>query len=74
MTRRLRWLVPACCLFAGLYGLFRALRAYAKWQEFLALKDISGAEAFEMEFWPEISLSLFLVLLGAFLAGRWSVR
>ncbi len=48
-------------------------RAYAKWQEYLALGDHSGAEAYEVEFWPEVSLALSLILLAAFLVGRWSL-
>ena len=73
MNKYLRWLIPAGCLALGLYVLRLSYRAYAKWQEYLALGDFSGAEAYEVEFWPEVSLSLALILLGAFLAGRWSV-
>lgn len=74
MTMHVRWLVPAGCLALGLYTLRLSYRAYAKWQEYLALRDPSGAEAYEVEFWPEVSVSVFLILLSAFLAGRWSVR
>ena len=73
MSRALRWLVPPVCLAVGLYALFLSYRAYAKWQEYIALGDPSGAEIYEVEFWPEITVSLFLIVLGAFLAGRWSV-
>lgn len=73
MNKHLRWLFPAGCLALGLQVLRLSYRAYAKWQEYLALGDPSGAEAYEVEFWPELSLALALILLGAFLAGRWSL-
>ena len=38
--------------------------------EDFALGDLSGAEAYEVEFWPELSLALALILLSGFLAGR----
>jgi len=74
MNTRVRWLIPAACLTLGLYVLRLSYRAYAKWQEYLALGDLSGAEVYEVEFWPEVSLSVLLIFLSAFLAGRWSVR
>jgi hypothetical protein len=74
MKRHARWLVPAGCLALGLYLLRLSYRAYAKWQEYVTLGDFSGAEAYEVEFWPEVSVALFLILLAAFLAGRWSRR
>lgn len=74
MNTRVRWLFPAGCLALGLYALHLSYRAYAKWQEYLALGDPSGAEIYEVEFWPEVSISVLLIFLGAFLAGRWSVR
>ena len=73
MNRPLRWLLPAGCLAFGLYVLRLAFHAYAKWQEKLAIGDLSGAEAYEVEFWPEVSLAVALILSAAFLAGRWSV-
>ena len=74
MTMRLRWLIPAACLAIGLHMLRLSYIAYAKWQEYLALGDPSGAEIYEVEFWPEVSLSLALIYLSAFLVGRWSVQ
>ena len=68
-----RWLIPAACMAAGLYLLRLSLHAYAKWQEAVALGDLSLVEAYEMEFWPEVSASLILILLSGFLCGRWSV-
>lgn len=68
-----RWLVPLAVVALGLFVLRLSLRAYAKWQEYLALGDYSGAEAYEVEFWPEVVIAMFLTLLGGFLAGRWSV-
>ncbi len=73
MMKRLRWLIPAGCLAVGLALLRLSYVAHIKWQEYMALGDPSGAEAYEVEFWPELSLSLLLILLSAFLAGRWSV-
>ena len=73
MTRGLRWLVPPVCLAVGLYGLCLSYRAYSFWQELVVLGDHSGAELPETEFWLEVSVSLPLIVLGAFLAGRWSV-
>lgn len=74
MMMRVRWLVPVGCLALGLYVLRLSYRAYAKWHEYVVLGDLSGAEVYEVEFWPEVSISLMLILLSAFLAGRWSVR
>ena len=73
MTMPTRWLLPVCSLALGLYVLRLSYGAYSKWQEYLAIGDVSGAEAYEVEFWPEVSIALFLILLSAFLAGRWSV-
>ena len=70
----LRWLVPAGLVALGLHLLRLSYRAYAKWQEYVLLGDLSGAEAYEVEFWPEVVAAVALLLLGAFLAGRWSVR
>ena len=73
MKSLLRWLAPAGFLALGLYGLRLSYRAYAKWQENVTLGDMSAAEVYEVEFWPEVTVSLLLIVLGAFLAGRWSV-
>ena len=64
------WLIPAACLALGLYLLSLSYRAYAKWHEYIALGDHSGAEAYEVEFWPEVSAGLALIVLAAFLVGR----
>ena len=71
---RVRWIVPAGLIALGLYLLRLSYRAYAKWQENINIGDLSGAEAYEVEFWPEAVAAVALLLLGAFLAGRWSVR
>ena len=65
-----RWIAPLLCIGLGVTVLHLALRAHAKWQVYLAEGDYSGAEAYEMEFWPEFYGGLTLVALGAFLAGR----
>jgi len=70
----LRWLFPACLVALGLYGLRLSYRAYAKLRENLAIGDHSMIEAYEIEFWAEAPVSLLLIVLGALLAGRWSVR
>lgn len=74
MNRYLRWLFPAGCLALGLYMLRLSYRAYAKWYEYVTLGDLSGAEAYEVEFWPELVIAIFLIMLAAFVAGRWSRR
>ena len=74
MKKKTRWLFPAGFLAVGLYALHLSYRAHAKWVEYIALGDPSGAEVYEVEFWPEASVAVFLLLLSAFLAGRWSVR
>ena len=74
MIVNIRWLLPLACAAAGLYLLRLSFRAYAKWQEALAVGDMSLVEAYELEFWPEVVLGLLFLLLGAFLAGRWSSR
>lgn len=74
MTRLVRWLIPAGCFLFGLELLRRAFRAYADWQELLAVGDPSGAELPATDFWLLISGALPLIVLAAFLAGRWSRR
>ena len=74
MTMHVRWPVPAGRLALGLQVLRLSYGTYAKWQEYLALDDHSGAEVYEVGFWPAVSVSVLLILLGAFPAGRWSVR
>ena len=69
-----RWLLPLGIAALGLFVLRLSYRAYAKWREYIALGDFSGAEAYEVEFWPEVVISVVLLLTGAFIAGRWSVR
>jgi len=73
MIRGLRWLVPPACMALSLYPLRLSYRTYVKWQEYIALGDTSGAEIPETEFWLEVSIGLLLIVLAAFLAGRWSV-
>lgn len=74
MTAYVRWLFPIVCFAIGSYLLHLSFRAYAKWRQALADSDMSLVEAYEMEFWPEVSVGLLLILLAAFLAGRWSMR
>lgn len=73
MISRLRWLIPAAGLALGFYVLHLSYEAYAKWQEYIALGDFSGAEAYEVELWAEASIALALIMISAFLVGRWSV-
>lgn len=72
MIGYVRWLVPAGCLALGLYILRLSYVAYGKWSEYIALGDHSGAEAYEVEFWPEVMVGLLLIVAAAFLTGRWS--
>ena len=65
-----RWIFPLLSAGLGVALLHLALRAHAKWQVLLADGDFSGAESYEIEFWPEFYGGLMLVVLGAFLAGR----
>jgi len=64
-----RWIATLLCAGLGIALLHLALRAHAKWQVYLAEGDISAAEIYEVEFWPEFYGGLTLVALGAFLAG-----
>jgi len=71
----MRWSLAVGCVGLGLVLLRLSYAAYAKWQEYLALGDPSGAEAYEVEFWPEAALGVALILLGGVLAGRaWGAR
>lgn len=70
----LKWLLPAACLGYGAYLLRLSYASYGKWREHLAIGDHSGAEFYELNFSLEMPSALFLILLGMFLAGRWSVR
>ncbi len=74
MIRLVRWLLPAGCSGFGIYALRLSYLDYAMWQEYLALGDPSGAELYEVNFWLELPAAVSLIFLGAFLAGRWSVR
>jgi len=74
MRATIRWFIPIGCFALGLYLLRLSYRAYAKWQDYLTLGDPSGAEAYEVEFWPEVFIAVLLLILGSFLAGRWSRR
>ncbi len=71
MKPLLQWLLPVGLIALGLYGLRLSYHAFAKLQENLAIGDISLIEAYEIEFWAEAPASLLLIVLGAFLAGRW---
>jgi len=68
----MRWLLPVGCIALGLFVLRLSYAAYAKLQEYVALGDMSGAEAYEVEFWPEAVVGIALIVLGGFLAGRLS--
>ena len=68
----MRWLLPVGCIALGLFVLRLSYIAYAKWQEYVALGDPSGAEAYEVEFWPEAVVGIPLIILGGFFAGRLS--
>lgn len=73
MSKYTRWLFPVGCFTLGIYLLRFSYHAYAEWQEYLAIGDVSGAEAPEIEFKVAVTLALALIFLSAFVAGRWSV-
>ena len=72
--KHFRWLLPTSCFAFGLYLLRVSFRAYREWQELVLLGDLSAAEIPEVEFWASISTAILLIVVGAILVGRWSVR
>jgi hypothetical protein len=70
----MRWLLSLGSITLGLFALRLSYVAYAKWSELIALGDPSGAEIFEVEFWPEAVVAVALIALGGFVAGRASER
>ena len=68
------WTASVGLVCGGLAGLRSAFDTFRIWQEYVASGDISGAEAYEVEFWPKLVVSVFIVILGAFSAGRLSRR
>jgi hypothetical protein len=70
MKKLLCRLIPAVLVAFGIYLLSLSYGTYATWQEYLALGDLSGAEAYEIEFWPQAIAGPALIGLGAFLLGR----
>ena len=69
-----RWLISSLMVAFGGFLIHLSYRAYAKWYEYVSLGDHSGAEAYEVEFWPEMVLGIALLAFGCFLAGRASVE
>lgn len=72
--RHLRWLALLAMAVLGLYLIAMSYPAYALWQEYLALGDMSGAEFYEIDFKWRVVIGAPLLLLATFLAGRWSRR
>lgn len=72
--KALKWVCVAICLLAGLFLLDRSYIAYGKWYHELKIGDVSGAEIYEVEFWFLAPPGVLLILVGAYLAGRWSVK
>lgn len=70
----MKWLIPLGFLTLGLHLSWLALDDYHGWRASLELGDPSGAEIHEVPLWGELPGALALILLAAFLAGRWSVR
>jgi hypothetical protein len=78
-TRResgIRWLLSVASIALGLFVLRLSFTAHGKWRDLLALGDPSGAEVYEIEFWPEAVVGVALIALGGFVAGRasWARR
>jgi len=65
----MRWLLSLGSTALGLFLLRLSYLAYAKWQEYLALGDPSGAELYEVEFWPEMVIGVVLIAVGGLFAG-----
>ena len=65
----MRWLISLASLALGLVALRLSYVAYGKWQEYIALGDPSGAELYEVEFWPEAVAGALLIALGGVFAG-----
>jgi LPS O-antigen subunit length determinant protein (WzzB/FepE family) len=65
----MRWLISLASLALGLVALRLSYVAYGKWQEYIALGDPSGAELYEVEFWPEAAVAVLLIALGGVFAG-----
>ncbi len=72
VLKHLRWLVLMGVFVLGLYLIAMSYPAYALWQEYLALGDLSGAEFYEIDFKWRVVVGAPLVLLASFLAGIWS--
>lgn len=66
----MRWIFSLVFIALGLVALRLSYVAYAKWQEYISLGDPSGAEAFEVGFWPEAVIGVALIAVGGFVAGR----
>ncbi len=75
MKRTLPWLISLALFGLGFFLLQRSYVAYAKWwQEYVVIGDFSSAELYEIEFWMQAVPALGLIVLGAFLVGRWSKK
>ena len=66
----MRWPISLASTALGLYVLRLSYVACGKWQEYLALGDPSGAEAYEVEFWPEAVVAVLPIAPGGFFAAR----
>jgi hypothetical protein len=65
----MRWLLSVGCLAVGLFLLRLSYAAHAKWQEYMTLGDPSGAELYDVEFWPEAVVGVLLIALAGLAAG-----
>ncbi len=70
----MRWIFALGVFALGLFALRLSYIAHAMWHEYMTLGDPSGAEAYEVEFWPEAVVGVALIALGGFVAGRASGR
>jgi hypothetical protein len=73
-SQLIAWIASTAAVCIGIFVLRSSFESYRLWQEYLAMGDFSGAELPEIEFWVKVLVSLLLILVGAFSAGRLSRR
>ena len=59
----------ALVICIGGYLISLSYSEYAKWQKYLILGDLSGAEAYEIGFWITVIPGFSAIFISAFLLG-----
>ncbi len=72
--RYLKWILAAAASATGLAVLRSSHQAYGRWYNLIEMGDRSGAEVHEVELWFTVPLALVLIVVSAFMAGRWSAK